>query len=149
MIHQKLKEEMRDAMRAKEETRLMVIRGLLALATSELINKKSNDEFLDDEGMLALIKRSVKQRKDSIDQFTKGGRADLAGDEQKELVILEKYLPQMMSREEIQKIAEAKKAELGITDKAKIGQFTGVLMKELKGKADGADVKAVVDSLFV
>jgi uncharacterized protein YqeY len=148
MIHQKLREEMKDAMRAKDETRLMVIRGLLALATSELINKKSNAEFLDDEGMIALIKRSVKQRKDSIDQFMKGNRADLAEGEKKELVILEKYLPETMSREEINKIATAKKVELGITDKTKIGQFTGILMKELKGKADGADVKAVVDELF-
>ena len=89
-----------------------------------------------------------KQRKDSIEQFTAGGRQDLVDSEAAELSVLEKYLPQMMSRDEIKKVAEAKKAELGITDKTKLGQFVGALMKELKGKADGADVKAVAESMF-
>ncbi|MBI2025319.1 GatB/YqeY domain-containing protein, partial [Candidatus Kaiserbacteria bacterium] len=65
-----------------------------------------------------------------------------------ELAILESYLPAMMSREEILTIAKAKMAELGVSSKADAGKFTGALMKELKGKADGADVKAVVDSIF-
>jgi uncharacterized protein YqeY len=76
-----------------------------------------------------------------------GGR-NLAESEKAELAILEKYLPKMMSKEDIKKIAEAKQKELGITDKSKIGQFVGMLMKELKGKADGADVKEVAESLF-
>ena len=97
---------------------------------------------------LAVIRRGVKQRKDAIEQFTKGGRPELADNEKTECAILETYLPQMMSRDEIRTIAETKKAELNITDKSKVGQLTGAIMKELKGKADGADVKAVVDELF-
>jgi len=73
---------------------------------------------------------------------------DLVENEQTELKILETFLPKMMSKEEIKKIAEAKKAELGITDKAKAGMLMSGIMKELKGKADGSDVKAVVEELF-
>ena len=78
----------------------------------------------------------------------KGGRPELAESEQAELAILDTYLPTLMSREEIMVVALAKKAELGVTDKAKAGQLTGVIMKDLAGKADGGDVKAVVDELF-
>ena len=91
----------------------------------------------------------VKQRKDSIEQFKKGGREDLVREEEAQLKILETYLPEMMSREEIEKITKAKKEELGIVDKSKQGQLMSALMKELKGKADGIIVKEVVDSLFI
>jgi uncharacterized protein YqeY len=94
------------------------------------------------------LKRATSQRKDSIEQFEKAYRNDLAEPEKDELVIIEKYLPAMMSREEIEKIAKAKMAELNISSKADAGKFTGALMKELKGQADGGDVKAVVDNLL-
>jgi uncharacterized protein YqeY len=99
--------------------------------------------------VLAVIKRLAKQRKDSIEQFQKGNREDLVEGEEKELVVLESYLPQLMSKEEIEPIAIAKKEELGITDKGKKGQLIGAVMKEVAGKADGGDVKAVVEKLFV
>lgn len=97
---------------------------------------------------LAVIKRSVKQHKDSIEQFKRGGREELVKEEEAELKILETYLPQMMGRDEIRKAAEKIKEKLGVTDKSKAGSFIGAVMKELKGKADGADVKAVVDELL-
>lgn len=144
-----IKSEIKEAMLAKDSTRMLVVRGLVAAFTNELVAKgKKPTEELSDEDVLNVIRRSVKQRKDSIEQFTAGGRADLAESEKAELAILEKYLPKMMSKEDIKKIAEAKQKELGITDKSKIGQFVGMLMKELKGKADGADVKEVAESLF-
>lgn len=146
-IHETIKKQLVDAMRAKDAIRLDVIRGLLSSFTNELISKGSSDAFLDDESALTLIRRSVKQHKDSIDQFEKGGRSDLAEKEKSELVFLEEYLPQMMSRDEIKKIVESKLAGAGNVDKAKLGQFIGMLMKELKGKADGADVKAVVEEM--
>ncbi len=146
-IHETIKKQLIDAMRAKDAIRLDVIRGLLSSFTNELISKGSLDAFLDDESVLALIRRSVKQHKDSIDQFEKGGRSDLATKEKAELAFLEAYLPQMMTREEIRKVAESKLATVGVLDKTKLGQFVGMLMKELKGKADGADVKAVVDEM--
>lgn len=146
-IHETIKKQLIDAMRAKDAIRLDVIRGLLSSFTNELISKGSVDAFLDDESVLALIRRSVKQHKDSIDQFEKGGRSDLATKEKAELAFLEAYLPQMMTREDIRKVAESKLSTVGVLDKTKLGQFVGMLMKELKGKADGADVKAVVDEM--
>lgn len=146
-IHETIKKQLVEAMRAKDAIRLDVIRGLLSAFTNEQISKGSSEPFLDDESVLTLIRRSVKQHKDSIDQFEKGNRSDLATKEKAELVFLEEYLPQMMSREEIRKIAESKLSTVGTLDKTKLGQFVGMLMKELKGKADGADVKAVVDEM--
>lgn len=149
MLHDQIKTELKDAMRAKDSVKLTTLRGLLAGFTNELVaQKKKPDELVDDEMALTVIRRGVKQRKDAIEQFMKGGRPELAENEKAEGKILEAYLPQMMSRDEIKKVAEAKKMELGVTDKAKIGQLTGAIMKELKGRADGGDVKAVVDALF-
>lgn len=144
-----IKGQIKEAMLAKDALRLSVVRGLVAAFTNELVAKQRKPtEELSDEDVLAVIRRAVKQRKDSIEQFKAGGRQDLVDSEAAELVVLEKYLPQMMSRDEIKKVAEAKKVQLGITDKTKLGQFVGQLMKELKGRADGADVKAVAESLF-
>jgi len=75
-------------------------------------------------------------------------RSELAESEKAELAILETYLPQMMAKEDIQKVAEAKKAELGIDDKSKMGMLMGAVMKELAGRADGSDVKQVIDEMF-
>jgi uncharacterized protein YqeY len=145
-----IKDQIKEAMKAKDQVKLSVVKGLVAGFTNELVNLKRTpqDELSDDE-VLNVIRRAVKQRKDSIDQFTKGGRADLAESEQAELSILETYLPQMMSREDVVKIAEAKIAEMGGgIDKSKTGMFMGALMKDLKGKADGDVVKSVVDELI-
>ena len=95
-----------------------------------------------------MIKKADKKRKDSIEQFTKGNRPDLIASEEAELKILETFLPQMINKEEIKKIALAKKTELNINDKAGMGKFIGILMKELKDKASGDDVKEVVENLF-
>lgn len=149
MIHTQIKEELKEAMREKDSVRLNVIRGLLTAFMNDLVSKKRkpNEELGDDE-VIEVIRRGVKQRKDAIDQFEKGGRKDLADSEKAELVHLDKYLPKLMSQDEITPLVQAKIKELGITDKSKVGQLTGALMKDLKGKADGADVKAVVDKLL-
>ncbi len=149
MLHEKIKEDMKDAMRAKNEIKVMTLRGLLSAFTNELVaQKKKPTEILDDEAVLAVINRAAKQCKDSIEQFEKGGRSELAESEKAELEIIKEYLPQMMSQEEILPIAEAKKKEMGIEDESKKGQLVGAIMKELKGKADGGDVKEVVEKLF-
>lgn len=149
MLHQEIKGELKQAMMAKDQVKLSVIRGLIAAFMNELVAKKIKpDELLSDEDVLNVIKRQAKQRKDSITQFRAGDREDLASAEEAELKIIEAYLPQTMGREEIKKIAEAKKTELGVTDKTKAGLLMSALMKDLKGQADGTDVKAVVDELF-
>jgi uncharacterized protein len=148
-MHEQIKSQIKEAMLAKDSLKLGVLRGLLAAFTNELVaTKRTPQEILSDEEVIAVIRRATKQRKDSIEQFEKGGRPELAEDEKKELSILETFLPQMMSREEIKKVVEAKKAEMGEVDKSKLGIFMGSVMKELKGKADGADVKAVIDESF-
>lgn len=148
-IHEQIKETIKEVMRAKDMVRLNVVRGLLSAFTNELVAKKRKpSDTLPDEEALEVVGRAVKQRKDSIAQFEKGGRNDLAESEKAELVYLEKYLPKMMSLEEILPIVEVKMKEMGVTDKSKVGMLLGALMKELKGKADGADVKATVDKLL-
>lgn len=149
MLHKQIKEGIKIAMLAKDAVRLTVLRGLLTAFTNELVatKRKPQDELLDAE-VITVIRRAVKQRKDSIDQFKKGGREDLAESEEAELKILETYLPKMMSKDEVKKKAEDMKARLGITDKSKIGQLIGATMKELNGLADGADVKEAIEGLF-
>lgn len=148
-IHETLKKSIPDALRAHDEVRLRTLRSLITLMTNEVVAKKRKpDEFLSDEDALAVIKRAANQRKDSIEQFEKASRNDLAEPEKAELAIIEALLPSQMSREEIEVIARAKMAELNVSSKADAGKFTGALMKDLKGKADGGDVKAVVDSLL-
>ncbi|MBU6214666.1 GatB/YqeY domain-containing protein [Patescibacteria group bacterium] len=148
-IHETLKQSIPEALRARDEVRLRTLRSLVTAMTNEVVAKKRKpDEFLSDDEALAVLKRAASQRKDSIDQFETAGRADLAAPEKQELVIIETYLPVLMNREEIESIAKARMAEMGVASKAEAGKFTGTLMKELKGRADGADVKAVVDSLL-
>jgi uncharacterized protein YqeY len=126
----------------------MVLRGVSAAFTNEIIAKKLTTEELSDEDATAIVRRLIKQRKDSIEQFTKGNRMDLVKAEEDEMKILEALLPQLMSREEIEKIVSKKIAEAGTVDKAKMGQFMGGIMKELKDKADGMMVKEVIESLI-
>jgi len=148
-MQEKISADMKKAMIAKDQTRVMVLRGLMAAFTNEQVAKmKKPTDPISDEDATAVIMRAGKQRKDSIEQFNKGGRGDLAKSEETELSIIEEYLPKLMNRDEIRKIAEVKKAEMGMTDKTKAGMLTGTLMKQLKGRADGMDVKAVVDELL-
>lgn len=149
MLHKQIKEGVKIALLSKDTIRLSVLRGLLAAFTNELVaNKRKPQEELSDEEIIAVIRRAVKQRKDSIYQFTKGGRKDLAESEEAELNILETFLPKMMSKEDVKKKVEEVKTKLGITDKSKIGQLIGATMKELNGLADGNDVKEAAERLF-
>ncbi len=148
-IHQSLKASIPEALKARDEVKLRTLRSLVTAMTNEVVSKKRKpDEFLTDDEALAVIKRAANQRKDSIEQYEKGGRPELAEPEYAELTILESYLPAQMSREDIEAIAKAKMLELGITSKAESGKFTGALMKELKGQADGSLVKEIVDTLL-
>ena len=134
---------------AKDALRLKAFRAMSAAFTSELVAKnRKPQEMLADEEAISVITKLAKQRKDSIEQFKKGNREDLVKEEESELSMLEAYLPKMMDKSEVVKIAQAKKDELGISDSTKKGMLMSALMKDLKGKADGTLVKEVVDSLF-
>ena len=135
--HQQIKNQIKEAMLAKDKVRLSVVRSLAAAFTNELVAKGRKPEGeLTDEEALQVIKRSVKQHRDSIEQFSKGGRKDLVAAEEAELKVLEVYLPAKISLDEIKKVAEAKKAALALTDKAKAGILVGAVMNEFQGKAD-------------
>ena len=166
MIQSQIKTQIIEAMKARDAIRMETLRGLSAQFTNELVNlKRKPDAELSDEEALVVIRRAVKQRKDSIEQFEKGGRADLADKEKLELSILEPMLPTMMSKENVMAIAQGKMTELGISSKVDAlnpsgagvgrpataglaGKLMSALMKELKGKADGGTVKEVVDELL-
>jgi uncharacterized protein len=148
-LQETIKSQIVEAMKAKDAVRLGVVRGLSAQLTNELVAlKRTPQDTLSDEEVLNVIRRAVKQRKDSIEQFTNGGRPELAEPEKEELAILETYRPAQMPREEVMALAKAKMAELGVTDKSGAGKFMGALMRDLKGKADGDVVKSVVDELL-
>src|SRR3989344_4817870 len=137
MIHGEVKNKIKEAMMGKDDTALETYRGMLAAFTNELVAKgKKPNEILSDEEALSVITKMGKQRKDSIEQFEKGNREDLVKIEEAQLKIIEAYLPKLMGRDEVEKVARAKKEELGITDAAKKGMLMSSLMKDLKGKAD-------------
>ena len=152
MLKEKINGELKEAMKERNTLKMTVLRSLLSNFTNELISqKKKPQEEISDSDALNAVKKAVKQRKDSIDQFEKGGRQDLVDIEKSELEILEKYLPETMSVEEIEKIAKTKKIELNIEDKSKIGILIGAVLKEIKtigSSADGNEVKIVVEKLF-
>ncbi len=133
----------------KNPLKLNTIRGLVAACTNELVaTKRKPDVMLKDNEVIAVIRRGMKQRQDSIEQFTAGGRKDLVKQETTELEILKTYLPPELSIKVIEKSVRAKMAELKIKDKKDIGKLTGAVMKDLKGEADGTTVKKVIESLL-
>ncbi len=148
-LHETIKAGIPDALRAKDAVRLRTLRSLATMMTNEVVAKKRKpDEFLTDEEALAVVKRARNQRMDSITQFEAAERHELAVPEKEELAVLESFLPEQMSREEIEALAKTKLAEMGITERKDMGRFMGALMTDLKGKADGGDVKAVLDTLL-
>lgn len=149
MIHKKLTTELTEAMKSRDAIRLAVIRDLKSSFVNELVTLgKKPDELLDDENALRVIKRKANQRKDSIEQFEKGGRVELADKERAELEILESYLPAQIPDEKIREIVEQKKTELSLTEKKDMGKLMGAVMKEVGSGADGGRVKAVIEEGF-
>jgi hypothetical protein len=149
MISTDIREKMKDAMRAKDQVALDTYRGILSAFTNELVaaGKTPQDEVTDDIA-LAVIKKTIKQRKDAISQFEAAGRTDLADADKAQLALLEIFQPAQMNEDDIRTIAMVKKVELGVVDKTKLGVLVGAVMKETAGNADGQVVKAVVESLF-
>jgi len=149
MITQQIRSEIPVAMKARDQVRLDCLRGAITAFTNELVSKgRKPTEELNDAEAVVVLKRLSKQRKDAMEQFEKGGRPELAEKEATELKIIEAYLPQSTSREEIERVAKVKIAELAITDKSGMGKLTGAIMKEFAGNADGNDVKTVIEMLL-
>ena len=149
MLTATIREELKVAMKAREELRLSVIRSMITAFTNELVGKgRKPTDVLSDEEAIAVLKRLHKQRTDSAEQFDKGNRPELAEKERAERLIIEAYLPARASREQIEKAVNEKMAELGVADKTGMGKLMGAVMKSLGASADGNDVKAVIDELL-
>ena len=140
-----LNEDMKQAMRAKDKETLQVIRMLKASIQNEQI-KKGQD--LNDEEELTVLSREMKQRRDSLTEFEKADRTDLADKVKKEIVIVEKYLPAQLSEDEIRAIVTEAIATTGATSPKEFGKVMGAVMPKVKGKADGNQVNAIVKELL-
>jgi uncharacterized protein YqeY len=151
-MQETIKAELKKAMMEKNTERVGVLRMLSAAFTNEMVSEariasgKSSDTPLTDEEVMKVLKREVKKRKDSIDQYTNAGRPELAEDEKAEMVIIEEFLPAQMTKEEIVQRITAKLSNETI-DPAKKGQFVGMMIKELGDTADGMTIKEVIDEL--
>jgi uncharacterized protein YqeY len=144
-VKQKLNDDLHDAMRARDETRKSALRMALAsIHNAEIATGKE----LDDEGTTGVIAKEVKQRRESIEEFLKAGRQDLVDKERGELEVLLAYLPQQISRSEIEAAAREVIAETGASGPRDKGKVMPVLMGRLRGRADGGEINTVVTELL-
>lgn len=143
-IKEQILNDLKSAMKARESEKLRVLRSIKsALLEKEISERKGGEAELSEEQTIQVLMKAAKQRKESISQFTDGGREDLAENEERELEIISSYLPEMMDEEEVRKIIREKIEKMGLSDPSEMGRLMGVLMGELKGKADGAIVSRV------
>ena len=140
-LKDQITEDMKTAMRAKDADRLLTIRGLLAACKQREVDERI---VLDDAAVIAIVDKLIKQRKDSITQFTAGNRPDLVAKEAAELLVLEAYLPQRMNADEVTAAVAAIVAELGASGPGDMGKVMGAVKTQLAGKADMAAVSAAV-----
>jgi uncharacterized protein YqeY len=146
MLHQKITEDLKTAMKAGKEFKVGVLRFLLSSLHNKEIEKKSKglEPTLSDEEIIEILSREAKKRKEAIEMYTEGGRNDLVEKEEKELEIIKQYLPEQLSEEEIEKIVVATIEKIGVKDIKALGRVMGEVMKELKGKADASLVSEIV-----
>lgn len=143
-LQQRVDSDLKEAMRAKDATKLGVLRMLKSALKYAAIAKSGAEAELSDVEAVQVIRKQAKQRQDSIESFEKGGRAELADKEKEELAILNSYLPQGMSPDELAKIVRETIAELGATSKAQMGAVMKALQAKADGRADGKTLSAEV-----
>lgn len=146
-LKSKIAIDLTSAMKAGEELHRDTLRMLKAEVMKEEVAGQVRRELADPE-IVKIVKKMIKQRYDSAEQFAKGGRAEDSQKELAEIEILKVYLPAQMSEEQIAEIVAKKKAELGVADKSKMGQLIGAVMKEVGDSADGNVVKKAVEKIL-
>lgn len=144
MLKQKIQEDLKQAMLNKDETKLSTIRMLKSALQYFEISKGGAGYEATDDDVIEVLGREVKKRRESIELYEKGGRADLADKEKKELEILQNYLPEQMGEEEIRTLIKETIASTGASGMQDMGKVMGVLMPKVKGKADGSLVSSIV-----
>ena len=144
-LRDKILDDLKSAMKAKDAERLNVLRSLKAkLLEKEISERKGGEATLSDDQVVEVLMKAAKQRKESIQQFEEGGRDDLVQKEKKELKIIEEYLPDMMSEEEIREEVKEQIDKMGAENMSDMGKVMGALMGRLKGKAEGATISRIV-----
>ena len=143
-LQQRVDSDLKEAMRAKDATKLGVLRMLKSALKYAAIAKSGAAAELNDTEAVQVIRKQAKQRQDSIESFEKGGRAELAEKEKEELAILNTYLPQGMSPDELTKVVRETIAELGATSKAQMGAVMKALQAKVAGRADGRTLSSEV-----
>jgi len=144
-LKERLTHDLKDAMRAKDQTRLLTIRSLLAAITAR---EKEGSGPLSGDDLVAVVQKQAKQRRDSIAQYDAAGRDDLSARERDELAILEGYLPAQLSDDDIRRVLHEIIARTGATTRADIGRVMGEAMRELRGQADGNRVREAAQGLL-
>jgi len=142
---EQLQAHTREAMKSGDDARRNTLRLMIAAIKQEEVDRQAE---LDEAGVQAVLAKQAKQRRESIADYEAAGRTEMAAQEKSELAIIEDYLPQMMSREEIEQLATAVIAEVGAVDSKSMGAVMGRLMPQVKGKADGRLVNEVVRDLL-
>ena len=146
-LEERLDADLKDAMKSNDTTRKLAIRAVKTAITEAKV-AGTEAKTVTDADVLAIITKQVKQRRDSIIEYNKGGRPDLAAQEQAEIAVLEVYLPQQLSEAEIRERAQAVIAELGVTDMKGFGSVMKRLSADLRGIADGQIINRVVRELL-
>lgn len=146
-LKERIGEEIKSAMKAKDKIRLETVRGIKkAILEKEVALRPQGQDSLTEEQEIELVAQLAKQRRDSIEQFTNAGRNDLADKESQELAILETYLPKQLDDTELESVIDEIINSVGATTAKDLGKVMGTAMKELKGKADGKKIQALVKS---
>ena len=146
-LEERLDADLKDAMKSNDTTRKLAIRAVKTAITEAKV-AGTEAKTVNDADVLAIITKQVKQRRDSIIEYNKGGRPDLAAQEQAEIAVLEVYLPKQLSEAEIRERAQAVIAELGVTDMKGFGSVMKRLSADLRGIADGQIINRVVRELL-
>jgi uncharacterized protein YqeY len=145
-LQERLPQEIKAAMLAKDADRLSTLRLLKSAIGYLLIERKS--EVLSDADFVSMVQKEVKKRRDSIEQFEKGGRAELAEKEKKEIPVLESFLPKALSPEELEQLVKASIQELGATSKKEMGAVIKAVQAKAAGRADGKTISGLVGKLL-
>lgn len=129
--------DLKDAMKARDTVALTTLRALKTALTNAAIESGNKDNVVSDADALALVRKQIKQRNDSIEQFESAGRAELANNEKAEIVVLEKYLPAALSAEEVSAIVADAIGETGASSRADMGKVMKIVQEKVAGRADG------------
>ncbi|MBT5016119.1 GatB/YqeY domain-containing protein [Candidatus Peregrinibacteria bacterium] len=144
-LKEQIQTDLMEAMKARDEVKVSTLRMLKSAVGKFEVSGKEKIESTDDDWM-RILKKEAKQRKDSIQQFTDGGRDDLVGPEQAELAILEEYLPEAMGEDQVREIVVATVEQVGATGMNDMGKVMGAVMGKVGAEADGGMVKTIVQS---